>query len=293
MKTEKNILVAFLLNLFFSIFEFFGGILTGSIAIMSDSVHDLGDAISIGTSYFLEKKSKKKANEKYTYGYVRYSIIGSFITTMVLLVGSSFVIFNAVKRIINPVDINYNGMLIFAIIGLVINFTAAYLTKDGDSLNQKSVNLHMLEDVFGWAIVLLGSLIMKFTDFTILDSILSILLSLFILFNVFKNLRNILDLFLEKTPKNIDIKHLKEHLLEIDTVKDVHHIHVWSLDGINNFATLHVVSNDPNAKKRVKEELKEHGICHSTIEIENEDENCEHKECKLDEHVHSHHHHHH
>lgn len=293
MKTERNILIAFLLNLFFSIFEFIGGFFTGSIAIISDSVHDFGDAISIGTSYLLEKKSKKKPDDKYTFGYVRYSIVGSFITTVVLLIGSSFVIFNAIKRIINPVDINYNGMIIFAIVGLIINAIATYCTREGDSLNQKAVNLHMLEDVLSWAIVLIGSIIMKFTDFALLDSILSLLLAIFILVNVFKTFKHILDLFLEKTPNKININHLKEHLLEIEPVKDVHHIHIWSLDGINNFATMHVVSNDSCVKSLIREELKEHGISHVTIELETEDEQCEHRECKIDQSGHSHHHHHH
>ena len=97
MKTEKNILIAFILNLAFSIFEFAGGIFTGSVAIISDAVHDIGDAVSIGISYFFEKKSKKQPDEKYTYGYARYSIIGSVITTLILLFGSVMVIFNAIK----------------------------------------------------------------------------------------------------------------------------------------------------------------------------------------------------
>lgn len=293
MKTERNILIAFLLNLFFSIFEFIGGFFTGSIAIISDSVHDFGDAISIGTSYLLEKKSKKKPDDKYTFGYVRYSIVGSFITTVILLIGSSFVMFNAIKRIINPVDLNYNGMIIFAIVGLIINAIATYYTREGDSLNQKAVNLHMLEDVLSWAIVLIGSIIMKFTDFSLLDSILSLLLAIFILVNVFKTFKHILDLFLEKTPNKININHLKEHLLEIESVKDVHHIHIWSLDGINNFATMHVVSNDYCVKHLIREELKEHGISHVTIELETEDEQCEHRDCKINQSSHSHHHHHH
>ena len=124
MKTEKNILIAFILNLSFSIFEFIGGTITNSIAIISDAIHDIGDSLSIGLSYFLEKKSKKEPNEKYTYGYARYSVIGSLITTTILLLGSIIVIYNAIKRIINPVEINYNGMIIFAIIGTIINFLA-------------------------------------------------------------------------------------------------------------------------------------------------------------------------
>ena len=100
MKTQKNILIAFVLNLFFSVFEFVGGILTGSVAITSDAVHDMGDAMSIGFSFFLEKKSAKQPNATYTYGYRRFSVLGSLITTVILLVGSAFVIYNAILKII-------------------------------------------------------------------------------------------------------------------------------------------------------------------------------------------------
>lgn len=296
MKTEKNILIAFILNLGFSIFEFIGGAITNSIAIMSDSIHDMGDAMSIGISYFLEKKSKKKPDDKYTYGYVRYSVIGSTITTIILILGSLFVIYNAIKRIINPVDINYNGMITFAVVGVVVNFLAAYFTKDGHSLNQKSVNLHMLEDVLGWAVVLIGAIIMRFTDIRIIDPILSILVALFIFKNAVSNFKSILDLFLEKTPNGISISELKEHLLKIEGIKNVHHVHIWSIDGYNNYATMHIVVNGDTKKikKLVKEELKEHDISHTTIEIEDSDEICEDETCKIDtEHQHSHHHHHH
>lgn len=296
MKTEKNILIAFILNLGFSIFEFIGGAITNSVAIVSDSIHDMGDAMSIGVSYFLEKKSKKKPDEKYTYGYVRYSVIGSTITTIILIIGSILVMYNAIKRILNPVDINYNGMIIFAVVGVVVNFLAAYFTKDGDSLNQKSVNLHMLEDVLGWAVVLIGAIIMRFTDIRIIDPILSILVALFIFKNAVSNFKSILDLFLEKTPNGISISELKEHLIEIEGIKNVHHVHIWSIDGYNNYATMHIVvdGDSKKVKKLVKEELKEHGISHTTIEIEDIDEVCEDETCKIDtEHQHTHHHHHH
>ena len=260
MKTERNILVAFLLNLFFSVFEFFGGLFTGSVAILSDAVHDFGDSISIGISFFLEKKSKKKPNKKYTYGYLRYSILGALITTIILIVGSVLIIVEAIKRFYHPIDINYNGMIIFAIFGVIVNSIAGYVTKDGDSLNQKSVNLHMLEDVLGWIIVLIGSIIMRFTNISIIDSIMSIGVSLFILVHALRNLGEVLDLFLVKSPNNIDIDKLKEHIEDIDGVKDIHHIHVWSMDNINNYATLHVVVDDkdiPKIKKKVREEFLE------------------------------------
>ena len=215
MKTEKNILIAFILNLSFSIFEFVGGIITGSVAILSDSIHDIGDAASIGVSFFLEKKSKKQPDNTYTYGYARYSVLGSVITTVILMVGSILVIVNAVRRIINPVPINYNGMIIFAVIGTVVNFIAAYFTKDGDSLNQKAVNLHMLEDVLGWIVVLIGAIIMRFTDISVIDPILSVCVALFILINTVKNLKEVINLFLEKTPENISVDEIKEHIMNI------------------------------------------------------------------------------
>lgn len=295
MKTEKNILVAFLLNLFFSVFELVGGFFTGSVAIISDSVHDLGDAASIGISYFLEKKSKKQPDKTYTYGYLRYSVIGSIITVLILLVGSITVVINAVKRILNPQEINYDGMIILAVIGVTVNFLAAYFTGHGKSLNQKAVNLHMLEDVLGWAVVLIGAIVMRFTDFRLIDPILSICVAVYIFVHAFSHLKEALDLFFVKTPHGIDIDEIRHHLKEIDNVLDVHHIHVWSMDGNSNYATMHVVTNgDPTAvKKAVKDEMHHHGITHTTLEIESEDEQCDDLHCHTDTEGNHHHHHHH
>ncbi len=297
MKTDKNILIAFLLNISFSILEFVGGIITGSIAIISDAVHDLGDASSIGISYFLEKKSKKKADKKYTYGYLRYSVLGGVITTTILLVGSVFVIVGATNRLFNPTDIRYDGMIIFAVFGVVLNFLAAYVTKDGDSINQKAVNLHMLEDVLGWIVVLIGAIIMRFTDIKVIDSIMSIGVALFILINSLKNLNEILNLFLGKTPPEIDIDEVRNHLLEIKGVDDIHHIHIWSIDGVNNCATMHIVTKSKDISKikhEIREELEEHNVTHAILETESE--MCDDVECnissKVSTTIHHHHHHH-
>ena len=298
MKTERNIFIAFLLNLSFSVFEFFGGIITGSVAIISDAVHDIGDAASIGASYFLERKSKKQPDEIYTYGYTRYSVIGSVITTLILLVGSAAVIYNAIIRIINPTEINYNGMIIFAIVGVVVNLAAAFFTREGDSLNQKAVNLHMLEDVLGWVLVLVGAFVMRFTDFVYLDPIMSICLALFIIINAFKNLIDVVNVFLEKAPKGIDIKELCDGLCRVDGVTDVHHFHLRSFDGQNNSATMHIVTDSDAhcVKENVRIFLKQKGIEHATIEIETTDEDCDDKNCNLEfdnRTQHNHHHHNH
>ena len=296
MKTYKKILVAFILNIAFSIFELVGGILTNSVSIISDSVHDFGDAISIGISLILEKISKRKPDSNYTYGYARYSILGALITTIVLTVGSIFVIINSINRIINPEPINYNGMILFAIFGVVINFMAAYFTRDGKSINQKAVNLHMLEDVLGWVVVLIGSILMRFTNIVLLDALMSISIAVYILVNAFKHIQYILDLFLEKTPKDISISELKKHIMSIEGIEDVHHIHVWSMDGITNYATMHVVTKNKNTKEikdKIREEMQEHNIIHTTIEIEENLNDCNDKECnvKVNNEVHLHHHH--
>ena len=294
MKTEKNILIAFVLNLSFSLIEFVGGIFTGSVAIISDSVHDMGDALSIGIAYSLEKKSKKQPDEKYTYGYGRFSVLGGLITTVILFVGSAVVIINAVDRIINPTEINYNGMIVFAFVGVAINFAAAYFTREGDSINQRAVNLHMLEDVLGWAVVLVGAIVMRFTDWNIIDPIMSVCVAVFILINAGKNLKEVIDIFLEKTPGNVSVKELAEHLCKIKGVCDVHHIHLRTIDGNGIYATMHIVAQGDTheIKHRVRDELREFGVVHSTLEIESVGEHCNERECRVKQCGHIGHHHH-
>lgn len=295
MKSEKNILIAFLLNLSFSVFELFGGIFTGSVAILSDAVHDLGDAVSIGIAFFLEKKSRKQPDDTFTYGYSRYSVIGSVITTLVLLVGSVLVIANAVRRIVTPSEIHYDGMIVFAVVGVLVNLIAALATRHGESLNQRAVNLHMLEDVLGWVVVLAGAVVMKFTDFALIDPLMSVGVAVFILVHAVRNLKEAVELFLEKAPPEFRVEEIKEHILHIDGVTGVHHIHLWSMDGHSHYATMHIVTDgDPRAiKAAVREELAEHGIGHATLELESGEEHCLEENCHTEVHEQSHHGHHH
>ena len=292
MKTEKNILIAFLLNLSFAVFEFFGGIWSGSVAILSDAVHDLGDAASIGISWLLERKSHRQSDETYTYGYGRYSVLGSLVTTVILLAGSAVVVYHAVGRIIHPTAIRYTGMMLFAVVGVAVNLIAAFITREGDSLNQKAVNLHMLEDVLGWAVVLIGAIVMRLTDFTLLDPLLSIAVAVFILIHAAKNLKETIGILMEKAPEAVQVSEIREHILAIDGVLDIHHIHLWTLDGQRNYATMHIVTGgDPHEiKERVREELHEHGIGHATLELEREGEHCHETHCTAEATPAGHHH---
>lgn len=298
MKTQQNILIAFILNLGFAVFELLGGLVIGSVAILSDAIHDLGDALSIGIAFFLERKSRRPADEGHTYGYLRYSVLGGLITTAILFVGSIAVIFSAIRRILSPSPIHYDGMIVFAIIGVAVNVAAAFITREGDSINQKAVNLHMLEDVLGWVVVLIGAVVMRFTDLVILDPLMSIGVSAYILYHATKNLLAAGDLFLEKTPKGIDVRELTDHILRIEGVVEIHHIHVRSLDGFRHCATMHIrhTGDSHQIKELVRRELAEHGICHATLELEAENEPCHNRGCDL--HTtpsphHGHHHHHH
>ena len=294
MKTEKKILLAFILNLAFSVFELIGGILTGSVGILSDALHDLGDAFSIGISFSLEKKSKKRPDEHYTYGYAAYSVIGGAITTLILLFGSALVIIGAINRLLFPADINYGGMIIFAVIGTIVNLLAAIFTHGEDSVNQRAVNLHMLEDALGWIAVLIGAVIMRFTSLSVIDPIISICISIFILINAIKNLKAVTDIFLFKVPRGISVSEIKNHLSEIEGVAEIHHVHIWSIDGRTNCATMHVIASEPSVilKSLIKKELADHGISHATIEFESAKEECSEVICHA-EYTKTHHHCHH
>ncbi len=292
---EKNMRIAFILNLLFSAVELVGGFFTGSVAILSDALHDLGDALTIGISCLFEKKSNQKPDRIYTYGYRRYSVLAGFFSTLILCVGSVAVIFGAVGRIISPKPLHYDSMIGFAILGVIVNACAAYFTREGGSVNQRAVNLHMLEDVLGWVTVLFGALVMKFTGFSLLDPLMSIGVSVFLLIHAGRNLKEALDLFLEKAPQHISTEEITTLLRQIPGVADVHHVHLWSLDETANYATLHLVTDeDPHQiKHAVRELLQSHGIGHVTLELETSLEHCHEKCCTLTPKEGSHHHHHH
>jgi len=298
MKTETRILIAFLLNLFFSAVEFAGGLLTGSIAIVSDALHDLGDAVSIGIAFALEKKSRRPADGQYTFGYARYSVIGSAVTTLILLAGSLLVICNAVRRLIEPTEVDRTGMIAFAAVGVCVNLAAAFFTREGDSLNRKAVNLHMLEDVLGWAVVLAGAVVMHFTDLTVIDPLMSLGVAVFILVSALGNLQETMGPLLEKVPCGMDAQALRAELMAVEGVRDVHLLRVWSLDGQAHCAAMHAVTDaEPcGVKRALRAVLHAHGIDHVTLELEAEGERCGEELCceeKEADHRRHHHHHHH
>lgn len=278
----KNIKIAFFLNFFFTIIEFIGGYLTNSVAIMSDALHDLGDTFSLGLAWFLEKFSSKKRTDKFSYGYKRFSLLGAFINAVILLLGSLFILSEAIPRILNPETSNAQGMLILAIFGILVNGYAVYKTSKGKTMNEKVISLHLLEDVLGWVAVFIVSIVMIFTNLTILDPILSVLITLYILWGVLKNLKATALLFLQATPNDLDTNKIDNELKKNPLVQDIHDTHIWSLDGEEHILSSHIVIKGNSTKediKKIKIEIKKNlinqGIKHSTLEIEFEDEICE------------------
>lgn len=280
-KNTSNIKLAFFLNLGFSIIEIVGGIMINSIAIISDAIHDFGDSLSLGLAWFLGDYSEKGKTKDYTYGYRRYSLLGALINTIVLILGSFFILYNAIPRLFDPQETSAGGMIGFAILGIIVNGVGALKTKDGASLNEKVVSWHLLEDVLGWIAVLIAGIVMYFTDIPILDPILSIFIAIYILYNVFVNFKKTILLFLQAVPEEINIEKIINKFEKIDQVKSSHHTHVWSLDSEYHVLTSHIVVDKDSSKddlmrikKEAKEEIKDLNMEHITIELEFEDENC-------------------
>lgn len=267
----KNISMAFFLNAIFVVIELVGGILTNSIAIISDALHDFGDCLSLATVWFLQKKSTKGRDRIYSYGYKRFSLLGSIFLSGVLTVSSLFVLVAAVERIASPQQVSAQGMLWLAIFGVIINGAAALRVKKGTSLNERSVYLHILEDVLGWIAVLVVSIVMLFIDLSILDPILSIAISLWVLSNVYKNLCRVFKVLLQAVPNNVSSDEIIKRISDLDGVQSIHDLHIWSLDGELHVMTLHAVTfgdDDMNIKNHIINIASEFKITHLTIEFE-------------------------
>ncbi len=281
-----NIKVAFFLNLFFTIIEIIGGLFTNSVAILSDALHDLGDSLSLGLAWYFQKISKKGRDRNFSYGYKRFSLLGAIINSVILVVGSIYILIKAIPRLISPEQTEPAYMIGIAIIGIVVNGLAVLKLKKGTSMNEQVVSLHLLEDVLGWIAVLVGSIIMYFFDWYIIDPILSIIITGYILFNVFKNIKKTLEIVLQAIPKGVSEAAINKFLLSKEEVLNVHDLHIWSLDGEYNILTAHLVVNKKDddldleqVKNNIRQELKNMNINHATLELEDKSAQCELENC--------------
>ena len=286
--TTENIKTAFFLNLAFTIIEIIGGFYTNSLAIMSDAVHDLGDSLSLGLSWYFQKLSNKKPTKYFSYGYGRFSLLGAIINSVVLIIGSVFIITEAIPRIISPQESDAQGMMWLAILGIIVNGAAVLKLKKGSSINERVVSLHLLEDVLGWFAVLIASIIMQFWDIPILDPILSLLIAGYILFNVFRNIKESFTIILQGVPKELSPEKIKAALLKFDEIENIHDCHVWTMDGEFNVATIHLILNEEEItwqkskaiRQKVKKLLQDQfNLEHITLELESISEDCDYNNC--------------
>jgi len=282
----RNIKFAFFLNLIFTFIEIIGGFLTNSMAILADALHDLGDSLSLGMSWYLENYSQKGADEKFSYGYARFSLLGAFINSLVLILGSGFILTRVIPRIFNPQAVRPEGMLYLAILGIIVNGIAVLKLKGGQSLNRDVVSWHLLEDVLGWVAVLIVSIVLIYQDLPILDPLLSLAINFYILYNVISRLKKIMNIFLQGVPGEIKIEGLEQKIADQPQALAVHHTHVWTLDGEKYFLSTHLIVSDKSSKEevidlksRVKTLLAEEEIEHVTVEIEYENEDCDSRNC--------------
>lgn len=279
---SKNIGVAFWLNFLFALAELVGGFLTNSVSIFADALHDLGDSLALALSWLLQKKSNKKSDDKFSFGYLRFSLLGAFLTGAILVVGSVFVLQEAVARLLNPQPVHAYGMAIFAVAGVSINLLAVLRLRTGSSLNEKMVTWHLLEDLFGWIAVGVVSVVLMFTNWYILDPILSIVITLYIFWHVWGNLKKTISVFLQAIPDSVSLEQLQAAILQVDGVLDAHHIHLWSMDGEKNIFSCHIAVDEENSlhqNEQIKKDIREnihnkYSIFCSTIEIENAKEHC-------------------
>lgn len=279
--SSKRIGWAFFLNLSFTVIEFIGGWLTNSTAIMADAVHDLGDSLSIGSAWLLDRLGNRQGDSQYTYGYRRLGLLGALINGVVLVAGSVWVLVAAIPRLAAPVMPVTEGMLALALLGVTVNGFAAYRLSEGKSLNERVLNWHLLEDALGWVAVLIVSIILQFVDWPILDPLLSIGFTLFILVNVARNLWTTGKLFLQSVPDPALHEDIRRTLLGIAHINEVHHQHLWSLDGEHHVLTAHLVVGDSfpleeysATKAAVADALEPYQLAHTTIEIELPTESC-------------------
>jgi len=277
----ENIRLAFFLNLAFALFELLGGFWSNSLTILAGALHDLGDSATLGVSWYLENFSQRKKDQRYSYGYRRFSMLGAILSAIVLITGALFVLFEAVPRLLQPEQSNAQGMIVFAIIGISVNGFVVLRLRSGKNMNARMISWHLLDDVLGWGAVLLMSLVLLFANIQILDPIFSLLITAFVLFNVIKNLKKTLSLFLQAVPEEVGIEEIEDTIKKAPKVKEVHHTHLWSLDGEKNVLTTHVVLEEGASRNEIRaikclvhELIPKYDIEHTTIEFEYLDEDC-------------------
>ena len=277
MKAKYTVWIAFFLNLSYAIVEFIAGGIFGSSAVLADSVHDLGDAIAIGISAFLETISNREEDSHYTLGYKRFSLLGAMVTAVILMTGSVLVILENIAKIFHPQSVNDEGIFWLGIIAITINVLASLVIRKGQTKNESILSLHFLEDTLGWVAVILMAIVLRFTDWYILDPLLSLVISIFILTKAIPRFWSALKIFLDAVPEGLETGDLEKDLEALTNVKSVNQLSIWSMDGLENNAIIHICLEDweemTETKNQVRQLLEERGVQNITIEVDTSQSN--------------------
>ena len=272
MKSSRNMTIAFLLNFSFAIIEFIFGLLFHSSAVLADAIHDTGDALAIGLSTLFEKISTKKEDREYTLGYKRYSLLGALLTSVILLVGSTLVIVENIPKLFAPEKVNYDGMLVLGIVAIVVNTAASRVVSHGHSHNESILSLHFLEDILGWVAVVVVSLILRFTDWYFLDPLLSLIIAGFILSKALPKFWENIQIFLDHVPSDVDLSQLYQEIAALENVRAITQLNVWTTDGLEKYAMLHICLENPNllaeTQAVLRQKLLAYGISKVTIQTD-------------------------
>ena len=272
MKSSRNMTIAFLLNFSFAIIEFIFGLLFHSSAVLADAIHDTGDALAIGLSTLFEKISTKKEDREYTLGYKRYSLLGALLTSVILLIGSTLVIVENVPKLFAPEKVNYDGMLVLGIVAIAVNTAASRVVSHGHSHNESILSLHFLEDILGWLAVVGVSIILRFTDWYFLDPLLSLIIAGFILSKALPKFWENIRIFLDHVPSDVDLSQLYQEIAVLENVRAIPQLNVWTTDGLEKYAMLHICLENPNllaeTQAVLRQKLLAYGIAKVTIQTD-------------------------
>ena len=272
MKSSRNMTIAFLLNFSFAIIEFIFGLLFHSSAVLADAIHDTGDALAIGLSTLFEKISTRKEDRNYTLGYKRYSLLGALLTSVILLVGSTLVIVENVPKLFAPEKVNYDGMLVLGIVAVVVNTAASRVVSHGHSHNESILSLHFLEDILGWLAVVGVSIILRFTNWYFLDPLLSLVIAGFILSKALPKFWENIQIFLDHVPSDVDLSQLYQEIAVLENVRAITQLNVWTTDGLEKYAMLHICLENPNllaeTQAVLRQKLLAYGIAKVTIQTD-------------------------
>jgi cobalt-zinc-cadmium efflux system protein len=279
----RNIKFAIIVNIALSFVELAGGIMSNSISIISNAVHDMGDSIAFSFSYFSEKYANtENINENYTYRLNRLPLLSALVNSIILLTGSVIILYNTIPRLFEPETPRADIMFFIAIIGIVANSIALIKLKRNEGINSKVLSLHTLEDFLGWIAIFIGSIIITYFNFPIIDPLLSVIITVYILFGVLRNIRVVYRLFMQKSPESINTADIMTFIKSFNEVKSVEDLHIWSLEGTHHVLTAHIQVSDEistgdlrNLKNEIREGIKKFGYIHSTLEIERESEICD------------------